>query len=254
MYVDESGDPGSPGTPGTSPLFVLTGLVIHELRWHASLTDLVDFRRWCKAMYGLKLREEIHAGRMINHPGELARIPRHSRMAILHAYARRLAAITDINLINVVVRKDGKPAAYEVLEQAWRALIQRFENTINHRNFPGPANPDDRGILIPDHSSDARIVRLLRQMRHYNPVPNQAQYGVGYRNLILAKITEDPSFRDSRHSYFVQSCDLAAFLLYQKLRPNAYVRKKGGRGYFDILDPILCKVAATAQPQGIVYL
>jgi hypothetical protein len=254
MYVDESGDPGNPGIPGTTPLFVLTGLVIHELRWHDCLTELVDFRRWCRAQYGLKLREEIHASRMLNHSGPLLRVPRHQRLAIIHAYARRLAAITEMNLINVVVRKAGKGHGYEVLENAWRALIQRFENTINHHNFPGPANPDDRGILIPDHSSDHRIMRLLRQMRQYNPVPHQAQFGPGYRNLVLARIAEDPNFRDSRHSYFVQSCDLGAFLLYQKLMPNSYIRRKGGRNYFDILDPILCKVASGNDPQGIVFL
>src|SRR5205809_6349063 len=115
MYVDESGDPGAPGTPGTTPPFVLTGLVLHELRWHDCLTQLIDFRRWCRARYGLKLREEIHASRMLTHPGPLARIPRHDRMAIIHAYARRLAAISEVNLINVVVRKDGKTAGYEVL-------------------------------------------------------------------------------------------------------------------------------------------
>jgi hypothetical protein len=254
MYVDESGDPGAPGTPGTTSLFVLTGLVLHELRWHDCLTELIDFRRWCRGRYGLKLREEIHASKMLNHPGPLARIPRHDRMAIVHAYARRLAAIPEMSVINVVVRKTGKPAVYEVLENAWRALIQRFENTISHRNFPGPANPDDRGMLIPDHSADERVMRLLRQMRHYNPVPNQQQFGPGYRNLALARIAEDPNFRDSRHSYFIQSCDLAAFLLYQRLAPNAYIRRKGGRDYFNILDPILCKVAATNQPQGIVFL
>ena len=254
MYVDESGDSGTPGTPGTTPVFVLTGLVVHELRWHDCLTQLVDFRRWCRMQYGLKLREEIHASRMINKPGGLVRIPRHQRLAILHGYARRLAGIGELNIINVVVRKEGKAAGYDVFENAWRALIQRFENTLNHRNFRGPANPDDRGMLVPDHSSDERIMRLLRQMRQYNPVPHLPQFGMGYRNLTLAHLVEDPNFRDSRHSYFVQSCDLAAFLLYQRLHPSGYIKKKGAKGYFNILDPILCKVASMYDPQGIVYL
>jgi len=194
MYVDESGDSGAPGTAGTTPVFVLTGLVVHELRWHDCLTQLVDFRRWCRAQHGLKLREEIHASRMINKPGGLVRIPRHQRLAILHAYAHRVAGMGELNIINVVVRKEGKGTGYDVFENAWRALIQRFENTLNHRNFRGPANPDDRGMLIPDHSSNERIMRLLRQMRHYNPVPHQPQFGMGYRTLTLAHLVEDPSF------------------------------------------------------------
>jgi len=249
MYTDESGDPG---IPGQTPVFVLTGLVIHELRWHDCLTELVAFRRWCRVRYGLKLREEIHAGRMFSHPGSLKRIKRHERLAIVHAYAKKLAGLDYINLINVVVTKAGKPGSYDVFDMAWRALIQRFENTMNHRNFRGPVNPDDRGMLFPDHSSDAKLQRVLRQMRHYNPVPSML--GPGYRNLTLARAVEDPNFRDSAHSYLIQSCDLAAFLLYQNITPSGFIRKKGARNYFDILDPVLCKVASTSNAKGIVKL
>lgn len=254
MYVDESGDPGAPETPGTTPFFVLTGLVVHEVHWHECLNSLVEFRRWCRARYGLKLREEIHAARMFNRPAELVRIRRHERLAIIHAYARRLAGIPTLNIVNVVVRKEDKSAGYRVLENAWEALIQRFENTITCRNFAGSTNPDDRGMLIPDHSSDERVLQLLRRMRYYNPVPHQPEFGPGYRNLVLERVAEDPSFRDSRHSYFIQSCDLAGFLLYQRLAQNSYIRKKGAKTYFNILDPILCRAASRSDPQGIVYL
>jgi hypothetical protein len=91
-------------------------------------------------------------------------------------------------------------------------------------------------------------------MRRYNPVPNQAPYGPGYRNLTIGKLIEDPNFRDSGHSYFVQAADLAAFLLYQHLEPNAYMRSKGGQNYFYRLEPILCKVASKRDPHGIVRL
>ena len=32
---------------------------------------------------------------------------------------------------------------------AWKALIQRFENTLAHHKFAGPANSDERGMLMP---------------------------------------------------------------------------------------------------------
>ena len=59
MYVDESGDIGLSGSP--TRYFVLTGLVLHELRWRQTLDELIGFRRELKADFGLKLREEIHA-------------------------------------------------------------------------------------------------------------------------------------------------------------------------------------------------
>lgn len=252
MYVDESGDCGMVNSP--SRYFVLTGMVVHELRWRAYLDQLIAFRQQIKQQFGLRLREEIHASEMINKPGGLVRIKRYDRLAILRAFAEELATMQGLNLINIVVDKRGKPPIYDVFDMAWRALIQRYENTISHHNFAGPANPDDCGMIFPDHTDDKKLTQLLRQMRRYNPIPNQATFGPGFRNLTLGKIVEDPNFRDSGHSYFIQATDLAAYLLYQHLTPNAYMKKKAGYNYFAKLDPILCKVVSSKDPRGIVRL
>lgn len=251
MYVDESGDCGLVNSP--SRYFVLCGLVLHELRWRPYLDELISLRRDFRATFGLKLREEIHAGAMLNHPGALARIAKHQRLEIIRRHADRLAAMPDFSLIGVVVDKHGKSADYDVFDKAWQALIQRFENTLSARNFPGPKNPDERGMLFPDHTDDKKLVRLLRRMRNYNPVPNQAAFGSGYRNLMLRYVIEDANLRDSEHSLFVQAVDLAAFLLYQSVAPSSFMRRKSGHNYFRRLDPIVCKVASRA-PDGLVHL
>jgi hypothetical protein len=90
-------------------------------------------------------------------------------------------------------------------------------------------------------------------MRRYNPVPNRVG-AVGYRDLPLKKVIEDPWARDSADSFMIQLADLAAFLLYQYECPNAYMKKKGGRTYFHLLEPVLCKVASSSDPLGIVRL
>lgn len=252
MYVDESGDCGLLNTP--TRYFVLTGLVVHELRWRQYLDQLVEFRRELRVSCGLRLREEIHAAAMISSPGELVRIKRYDRLAIIRAFADELSLMPDFNVLNVVVDKHGKPPDYDVFGMAWKALIQRFENTLSRRNFAGPRNADECGMIFPDHTDDKKLTQLLRQMRRYNPVPNQATFGPGYRNLTVSRLVEDPNFRDSSHSYFIQAADLVAFLLYQQLAPNAYMRKKAGQNYFNRLEPILCKVASSKNPMGIVYL
>jgi hypothetical protein len=250
MYVDESGDSGLMNSP--TRYFVLSGLVVHELSWGQVLDDLIHFRRQAKRAYGLKLREELHAAKLINSPGPLVRIPRHQRLALIRDFADALSSMPDVNLINVVVDKQGKGMQYDVFENAWRTLIQRFENTVRYRNFRGPMNTDDRAMLFPDNTDNERLRKLLRKLRAYNPVPNSG--GAGYRNLRMMQIIEDPVFRDSEHSYFVQAADLAAFLLYQELAPNAYMRKKSGQNYFQRLSPILCTVASATDLRGIVRL
>jgi hypothetical protein len=252
MYVDESGDIGLVGSP--TRYFVLCGIVLHELRWRPYLDEMIAFRRDLKASFGLKLREELHAGALISKPGDLARIPKHHRMEILRRAATKLGSMTDLSLICIVVDKQGKGATYDVFANAWQALIQRFENTISHRNFPGPKNPDEKGMLFPDHTDDKKLVALLRKMRSYNPIPNQPQFGGGYRNLVLRAVIEDANFRNSEHSYFVQAVDVSAFLLYQQLTPSTYFRKKSGQNYFNRLHPICCKAASSSSPVGIVTL
>ena len=152
------------------------------------------------------------------------------------------------------MNKSTKAADYDVFGMAWRALLQRFENTTSHRNFSGPANPDERGMLFPDHTDDKKLRALLRRMRRWNPVPHQRAIGPGYRNLAIRHIVEDPSFRDSGDSYFIQAADLAAYLVYQGLAPNSYMRKKGGIAYYKRLQPIFCTVASAGDPFGFVRL
>lgn len=253
MYADESGDSGLTNSP--TRYFALSGLVVHELRWRDCLEEIIRFRHAMRQRFGLKLREEIHARSLISRPGKLIRIARQDRLSILRHFADALASIADLNVINILVDKQGKPQNYDVFDLAWKVLVQRFENTLRWRNFPGPKNPDERGILFCDGKADRRIISMIRKMRGYNPVPNQQQwFGPGYRNLALSYVVEDPNFRDSAHSYFIQAVDAIAFLLHQHVAPNGYMRKTSGRNYFQRLKPILCLKASSTDPLGIVRL
>jgi hypothetical protein len=250
MYVDESGDAGLVNSP--TRYFVLTGIVVHELRWREWLDAMIAYRSRMRSAFGLLMREEIHAGRMLTRPGNLVKIRRNDRLTILRHFLDEMSQLGYLNIINVVVDKQGKPQTYDPFERAWQALIQRFENTINHNNFNGPRNADDRGIIFCDETDEAALRRIIRKMGVYNPIPNQ--FGIGYRLLPLNHVIEDPSLRKSHQSYLIQAADVAAFSLYQYYNPSSYIRKKGAKNYFLRLDLILCKVASPRNPFGIVEL
>jgi hypothetical protein len=252
IYVDESGDTGLNKTP--TPYYVLSGLVLHELLWRPYLDELIGFRQHLKQQFGLRLREEFHASAWISRPGELSRIKLYDRLDMMRQFADKLASLNGLSLINVVVEKAGKPKDYDVFGMAWRALIQRFENTIKSRNFPGPKNADERGLILCDHTEDKKLLQLLRKMRRYNPVPSQFASSAGYRDLTLQFVIEDANFRDSANHYFIQAADLAASLLYQHLSPSARMRKKAGQNYFLRLNPVLCLHASSKRADGIVWL
>lgn len=133
MYVDESGDSGLIGSP--SNYFILSGLVIHETFWHEYLDKLIQFRKEMKNLYGLDLKDEIHAQNFILNPGRLYRIKRYNRLAILRHFADQLATMDKFRVLTVIVSKDAKTSDYDIFDNAWRALIQRFENTITHKNL-----------------------------------------------------------------------------------------------------------------------
>jgi hypothetical protein len=249
MYVDESGDTGVTNSP--TKYFALSSLIVHELRWQACLDRLIAFRRRMRDKFGLKMSEEIHASAMISKPGALSRIPKNDRLTILRGFAEEIASLPDVSSINVVVKKLSTDTSQTVFDKGWITLIQRFENTLSHRNFPGPSNPDERGLIICD-ATDIRLNRLVRRMRRYNPVPNQPHFGHGYRNLQLKAIVEDPMHRDSKVTYFIQAADTIAYLLYQRGQPNKYMKKTGGKAYFLKLKPILCLHASLTHPLGIV--
>ena len=186
-------------------------------------------------------------------PGPLVRINRNDRLTILRAFLDEITHLPDVNLINVVSDKRPIDTSDDVFDRSWRALIQRFEDTLSHHNFPGPANPDERGLIICDET-DQRLNRLLRKMRRYNPVPHRTSFGSGYRDLRLQYIIEDPVHRDSKSTYFLQAVDTTAFFLYQELAPSSFIRRRGAKKYFRRLLPVLCTVATKDNRYGVVHL
>lgn len=262
MYVDESGDCGMPAQGSPSNLFCLSGVVVHELAWRDTIAELLRFRHWLKGKYKIYLEAELHAADMISKPSKtdptLQRLRKYERLAIVRHFADQIAALKDIRIINVVVDKRGKvPNKDEVFRWAWYSLFQRFENTIRYRNFPGPKNAHERGVVFPDNTDGQKLRRFLNEMRLNNVLKVALAPGAFvYRNEPVQVLIEDPVMRDSRESYLIQAADCAAFLLKQSFEPSAYMKRHGGNAYFQRLDPVLCKEASRkdATGRGVVRL
>lgn len=250
MYVDESGDTGF--RPGASSHFALSGLVIHESRWRDFANAMTAFRRTLRTVYGLPMRLEIHASEYMRSP-PVAGMPPHVRLAILRNLLDEIAQFPDISITNVVVRKAGKPHTYDVFENAWKVLFQRFENTLKNGNFPG-GHRGDHGIIFTDATNGNALSRLMRRMSVHNPIPNQAWVGAGYRLLPITRVIEDPHGMDSGRSYFIQAADVCAYFLLQRYAPSNRINRMHARNYFGRLRPVLNLKASRTNPLGIVDL
>ena len=250
MYVDESGDAGLTGSPTSH--FCLSGLVIHESQWRTFVAQMLAFRRALKAAHRLPVRTEIHAAEYLRHAPVPGMQP-HVRLAILRNLVDEIAQQNYVSITNVVINKLGKTAGYDVFEMAWKVLFQRFHNTMHYGNFPGGYR-SDFGLIFTDDTNGRKLTRLVRRMTVYNPIPNQQQYGPGYRQVPTLKIIEDPHQKDSADSYFIQAADVCAYFLMQRYVPNRFVRQHGARNYFSRLGPVLNLRAAPRQGLGIVEL
>jgi hypothetical protein len=180
-------------------------------------------------------------------------LQRHVRLAILRNTIDELAKIGFISITNVIVDKQGKPADYDVFQSAWGTLFQRFENTMMHGNFPG-AHRQDFGLVITDATAGKKLSRMVRRMARYNPIPNDARFGGGSRNIPIARVIEDPYSKDSAETLPIQMADVAAYFLMQRYAPNSYIRSKRAQFYFDRLAPVLNSKASRFDELGVVKL
>src|SRR5665213_137618 len=96
------------------------------------------------------------------------------------------------------------------------------------------AEADQPRQQFPDDAGDRIVSRYrgwTRKVQEGSGV--RVNFSRSTRSIDVTKVHSDPTFA-------------------QKLSPSGYVHRKGGRNYFDRLDPVLCKVASSTDRQGIV--
>jgi hypothetical protein len=234
MYVDESGDPGKISSP--TDFFILSAIVVHESFWLKYLNDAVSFRRYLKKTKQLLMKEEIHSAEFISQRSKLKNIKsRNNGLDILKQTIKWLSGRNYLSVITIYVDKSKYDDPFEA---AWRGLMQRFENTLSHQNFPNSAFNKDLGVIVSDNTDGEKLTRLLRKMRKINFVPSMFS-GSPARNLPIKFIIKDPVFRESAESYLIQFVDVVAYFARQYFKPNKYIRQKAAKNYYSNLAPIL---------------
>lgn len=252
MYVDESGDTGISGS--NTDYFILSGIVIHELDWYPLFKDFHNFRREINQKYKFKVRDEFHAVVMVNgNKSENNNLEKNERFMILRNTLDWIASKKEISLLTVIVKKHGCTSSKEIFELAWTNLIQRFENTLKNKNFNGQKNDVDTGIIIADNTDVDAIRKIYRKMHVINYVPSKFS-GSRPRNIPIQFVIEDPVFRDSKQSYFIQLADITAYFSMQYLSPNKFVKRQGAKKYFERLEPVMIKQASPADQFGRVWI
>ena len=108
--------------------------------------------------------------------------------------------------------------------------------------------------LVCDEGKEDYYVKLVRKLRVYNPIPSQFgawNPGEFAKNIPIERIIEDPQFKDSRKSYFIQHADFMAFGLLRSEKPTPKIKRHGAHKSLDQLDESLNRVCNKKDPRGM---
>ncbi len=131
------------------------------------------------------------------------------------------------------------------IEWAFERLLTRIHKTMRAW--------DSHALLIIDEGKETEFTRLVRKMSVYNPVPvYTGPRSLEVRNVATERVLEDPWFKDSARSYFIQMADFVAYGLLRREKPLASKNKYGLNECFDLLGEVVAREASPRDPMGVI--
>jgi hypothetical protein len=273
FYVDESYDPSK---------FCLSAIGIRHTEWRECFSRVREYRKQLKEDHGIFLRKEIHAHEFVSGRGRISDriVGKHERSRIYGGLLRLVAQLPNVMLINVCLDIAGRK---DPQLDAWDRLMNRIERSMRdmeERELPlrrelSAGLPDaidedvrskldvrlnhyrPRAMVFADEGRETEITKVLRKMSVFNPIPSRHGVwddGTKARNIPLERIIEDPVFKKSHQSYFIQLADAVAYaLLKREVAPTPHVKRYGIDGMFDSSVAGICfRRASRHDPLGIV--
>lgn len=241
FYIDESYD---------EKKFIVTALGVRAKFWRPTFDRLKAFRKQLSADFGIKQSRELHATRFIRDCSDgisRRKLNIGERKRVFELALRHIAAEPAIKLINVCLDVNGRP-----LQKVHTMAIERLANRIQRTMLAKHSH----AVVIIDEGREKEIRGLLRRMSVFNYIPSRFgtwNDGSVGKNIALTRLIEDPVFKDSAASYFLQMADFCAYtLLKHETTPTKFVKTWGYHRLFPILKPVLFLPASSRDPDGIV--
>lgn len=206
-YFDESGISGIPHIKQKkAEWFVLNCTMVIETDWLSVLNALVQLRKDLHSGYGIHPGAELKGRDFRTGQGAFSglNIPRKTRMNIYKEILNWETAVP-VSTFSIAVNKQ------KAINRGWSdAMYCAWNFALNRLHVKcGPGNEDERFSMFPDQGHGAKVRRWVRSMRRFNNVPSH--FGPRTLPFKIKRVVEDPSFRDSKKSYFVQIADLNAY-------------------------------------------
>ena len=202
-YIEDSGD---------EERCIFSALTIRDDKWHSCLKQIKKFRHDIQTSDGISVYKEFHAWKFVSGRGKLADgiVSKGRRCQIFKQTLQMVAMLPEARLFNTVFPAKASEPAYE-------ALLGSINQNLQQQ--------DSHAILICDEGKETIHTKLVRRMQTLN-------------NGAIDRILEDPFFKQSDQSYFIQLSDFCAYALLRQERPIASKTKYGLDQAFNLLEPI----------------
>jgi hypothetical protein len=234
VYIDDSRD---------EKFCVFSALAIAGDLWQSAFSGLREFRRNIRKSDGIYVYKELHAWEFVSGRGKISDkvVTKYRRNELFREKLKIIASLDGVRLLNAVF-----PAKQEVL--AFERLLNRINKNMQVS--------DSHAILICDEGNESTFTRLARKMHIYNPIVSRyglwSDTGGKTKNIPIDRIIEDPFFKKSDQSYFIQCVDFCAYALLRRENQLASKNKYGLHQAFGELQPILVREASKYDPEGII--
>ncbi len=234
IYIDDSHD---------EELYVFSALALPVDQWRQAYQQVRDWRQSLQKTNGIDVHKELHAWKFISGRGRPSDriITKKERAAIFREGILLVSKLPGARLFNIVFPKKEDERAFEELLNRINLALRGWGSY---------------GMLICDQGKEKIYTMLARRMPSYNPLPlrfdAKTDMELNYRNTPIERIVEDPFFKDSEQSYFIQLVDFIAYALLRRERPIPSKSKYDAHLFFDQLTDILVREASRNDPEGII--
>lgn len=244
-YVDESGDcglfdPKRPDKTG-SPYFILSALMVPADKWKSSLDVLKSYRKKIAAQAYLPYDIEFHCAEMIDPHKikEFTQISVKDRWMLIEEFAETIGQHKTFSIISIVIDKTKSALnSDEYLTTVITKLYQAFDQLLKIEK--------QNGILLFDRANEKVIHTHVRKLL------GTGSSGVTIPGIRIGWIIEDPIFRVSADSIFIQAADVIAYTLKEQEFPQGSRRKFQADRIFNKKLKDSCFISQIADEDGII--
>jgi len=246
-YVDESGDPGvhdqnNPNKSG-SKYFILAALIIDADKWKGALDIIKSFRRQLAAQSYLNYDVEFHCAEMIDPRKTKAynQMTISDRWGIIRQFADRVGNQISCSIIGIVLDKTNTTLdSKDYFTTSITNLYLAFDEFLKEKK--------SYGIVLFDRANEKIATTHVRKLM------GTGATGQTVPGARIGWVIEDPLYRISSDSFFIQATDMIAYTLKEQEFPLTSRKKYNADRIFNNLLAGSCFKSINSGDDKIVRL